>query len=139
MDAIDRSAPDPRAARFRSPEPDHLPGFPRCHRSPNDPLLGPARFVKRPPQPAVHDVAIEDRITGAVDWVRLTSAALAEAERAERKGRPLMVPADGTSIKSPALRLLVGQAKKEMGVLRARGRLRQAMGAAGQPPSKESL
>jgi hypothetical protein len=73
-------------------------------------------FRKRGPQPEVNTMTTsQDREMGELNLARLAAAATLEAARAERRGKPLVVAGDGTSIKSAHLRMLVAAARQDLG------------------------
>lgn len=93
----------------------------RFHYRLPDPTNGPVRFRPRGIQPEVK-IAATDRQPGEIDWLKLTSAATREAEQSAKRGKPLVVSGECPSIKSPALRLLAQQAKRDLARLHANRR-----------------
>jgi len=88
-------------------------------------------WKRRPPQPAVSTTTTPTRETGELNLQRLAAAAAFEAMKAERKGKPVALPSDGTSIQRLSLRLLVAEAKQDLARLSANQRAaKRAEGAA---------
>ena len=90
----------------------------RFHKGPADPLAGPRRWVTRPAMPPVSSGATTaGRERGELDLAKLAAAAAIEADRAARRGKPLVKAAE--TISSSALKALATQAKRELARLHA--------------------